>query len=308
MSFNFDFNEDELDLIKAVGPANRPSSGNKRFPAYRDTLRLGTEVKFAKIGKFTLMLPGKKGNMVEKLVRKIKGVVLGMGFYREKWGKQDNKPKFLCGTVEHKTGNNADGTPKMGNGMWQWPSMPDRIDNAMNPIGMQLDDNGAFLSCLDCKQLGKSEGCVDKGFIYFAVLGYWDDEEEEFIDLKTPVILTLNASPKTNGRGINEYREELKSSGYSMGQVVTVLGTKPLEKLTDISYLTFTQAEPLDDENLKAAIATAFEGAKTSAKEASDARKAEWKARQTNNKPAVAAGAKKVPAGNLDDDSSEFNW
>lgn len=304
---NFGFQEDDfesaLEMAKAVAAESSKTASSRRYPAYRDDIRLGEEVKFAKGGRFTMSVANKKGNLVERTFKKLKAVVLNAGFYREKWGRTDGKPKFLCGTIEHTAGKNPDGTDKKGNGCWPATFYSERIDKMFDPVGMLPDptDESKFLRCIDCKALGNNEGCSDKGFMHVAILGFWDDEEECFVDLAEPLIKTLSVSPKTSGRGYMDYRQALKDDQESIFNVVTVLGTKALEKLPDIYSLTLNKMEPLEDEDLVSAIKTKFEEAKAEIQAKKDQRYADWKARKgiessTGSSRSTSKPAAKAPA------------
>lgn len=326
----FGFQEDDFDsaleMAKTVVSDSPKGGGStRRYPAYRDDIRMGEEVKFAKGGRFTMSVPNKKGNLVERTFKKLKAVVLNAGFYRERWARPEGKPKFMCGTVEHIASRNADGTDKKGNGCWPATFHSERIDKMFDPVGMQGDptDPSKFLKCIDCKALGNNEGCADKGFMHVAILGFWDDDEEVFVDLPEPIIKTLSVSPKTSGRAYMEYRQALKDDQESIFNVVTVLGTKALEKLPDIYSLTLNKMEPLEDEELIASIKANLDDAKSQIQAKKDQRLAEWKARKgigeaaasgapsKPQRPAAAAGAgnkKKADLPPWESDGNDINW
>lgn len=299
----FGFQEDDFDsaleMAKTV-VADSPKGGgsSRRYPSYRDDIRMGEEVKFAKGGRFTMSVPNKKGNMVERTFKKLKAVVLNAGFYREKWGRPEGKPKFLCGTIEHTSGRNEDGSDKKGNGCWSATFYADRVDKTFDPVGMLADptDPSKFLKCIDCKALGQNEGCADKGFMHVAILGFWDDDEEVFVDLPEPIIKTLAVSPKTSGRAYMDYRQALKDDHESIFNVITVLSTKPLEKLPDIYSLTMTKMEPLEETGLVDTIKSKLDEAKTAIQAKKDQRLAEWKARKGVGESAGNSGASRKPA------------
>lgn len=151
----------------------------------------------------------KKGILIDKVAREVRGVVLDSKFSMAQWGKDDKgKAKMLCSTISHTT---LAGTP--GDGTWQIPLRSSTLTERLNPQGFK------GMSCADCMLSKGNEGCKQSGAIHILVTGLdhgETDEDDNFIGIQDiePFIAHISSS----GMSAFQYSDFLQQAKKITGQ------------------------------------------------------------------------------------------
>lgn len=129
----------------------------------------------------------KKGVLIDKVAKAIRGVVLNSEFAMAQWGKENGAAKMLCSSISH---TNPDGSA--GEGSWQIPLGAVKLTDTLNPQGFKGK------SCRECIDNKENEGCKQSGALHILVTGLdhgETDENDDFIGIQDvePFVAHINA-------------------------------------------------------------------------------------------------------------------
>ena len=187
MTFGFDANLFEAELEVAASSSNKGggSRGSKKRQNFIE--HPGIRMSIKDTGLF-YKKPNKRGVIVEKTAKQVRGVVLDSKFTLSQWGKEDMKPKMICSAIAH---TNPDGSE--GNGVWQIPLRMDSLTERLNPQGFK------GMSCMDCVAAKENTGCKQSGGVHVYVTGLDHGEtnsDDEYIGIQDvePFIAHISTS------------------------------------------------------------------------------------------------------------------